>query len=42
MIVAQTIFDEDKGDGIVFDLTNFDVSSFEELDLKRQRRKIIT
>ena len=32
MIVAQTIFDEDKGDGIVFDLTNFDVSSFEELD----------
>ena len=32
MIVVQTIFDEDKGDGIVFDLTNFDVSSFEELD----------
>ena len=32
MIVVQTIFEEDRGDGIVFDLTNFDVSSFEELD----------
>ena len=32
MIVAQKIFDRDIGDSNVFDLTNFDVSSFEELD----------
>jgi len=32
MIVAQKIFDRDIGPSDVFDLTNFDVSSFEELD----------